>query len=124
MLLILQMAFNEPHKNGGKPPKLTPEDKLRIALKYLRQYPAMDSLAAEYGVRKGSICLPVQWAEDTFAQDGAFAPPGKKKLKRKPASIRYIVVDVTESPVNRLKEGQKAYYSGKKTARLEDAGHY
>jgi hypothetical protein len=36
MLLILQKAFNELHKNGGKPPKLTPEDKLYIALKYLR----------------------------------------------------------------------------------------
>jgi hypothetical protein len=38
MLLILQKEFNALHKNGGKPPKLTPEDKLYIALKYLREY--------------------------------------------------------------------------------------
>ncbi|MDR1955378.1 MAG: hypothetical protein LBQ30_00815 [Treponema sp.] len=28
MLLILQKEFNALHKNGSKPPKLTPEDKL------------------------------------------------------------------------------------------------
>jgi hypothetical protein len=35
-------------------------------------------------------------------------------LKRKSSTIQYIVVDVTESPINRPKEGQKEYYSGKK----------
>jgi hypothetical protein len=43
-------------------------------------------------------------------KDGTFALPRKKKLKRKPASIQYVVVDVTESPINRPKEGQKDYY--------------
>jgi hypothetical protein len=40
--------------------------------------------------------------------------PGKKKLKRKSDSIQYVVVDVAESPINRPKKDQKAYYSGKK----------
>jgi hypothetical protein len=90
---------------GGKPPKLAPEDKLCIALKYLREYRTMDSLAAEYKVCKGTICLAVQWAEDTLTKDGASALPGKKALKRKSPKIQYIAVDVTESPVNRPKEG-------------------
>jgi hypothetical protein len=38
-------------------------------------------------------------------------------------SIQYVVIDVTESPINRPKKDQKAYYSGKKTAYAEDAGH-
>jgi hypothetical protein len=38
MLLILQNEFDALHKNGGKPPKLTPENKLYITLKYLREY--------------------------------------------------------------------------------------
>jgi hypothetical protein len=53
--------------------------------------------------------------EDTLAEDGAFSLPGKKKLKGKSASIIYVVVDVTESPINRPKKGQKEYYSGKKS---------
>ena len=116
MLSILQKEFNEMHKNGGKPPKLTPEDKLYITLKYLRDYRTMDSVAADYGVCKGTVCLSIQWVEDTMVKDGAFALPEKRVLKRKSASIEYIVVDVTESPINRPKKNQKEYYSGKKNA--------
>jgi len=76
----------------------------------------MDSIAAEYGVCKGTVCLAIQWVEDTLAKDGEFAVPGKKVLKRKSAAIEYIVVDVTESPINRPKKNQKDYYSGKKNA--------
>jgi hypothetical protein len=47
MVSILQKEFDVLHKNGGKPPKLTPEDKLYIALKYLREYRRMDSIAVE-----------------------------------------------------------------------------
>jgi hypothetical protein len=116
MLLILQKEYGTLHRKGGKPPKLTVKDKLYIALKYLRDYRTMDSIAAEYGVCKGTICLSIQWVEDTLVKDGTFALPGKKVLKRISPSIQYIVVDVTESPINRPKEGQKEYYSGKKSA--------
>ena len=116
MLAILQKEFEAMHKNGGKPPKLTPEDKLYITLKYLRDYRTMDSIASEYQVCKGTICLSIQWVEDTLVQDGTFALPGKRKLKRKSATIEYIVVDVPESPINRPKNNQKEYYSGNKNA--------
>jgi hypothetical protein len=62
------------------------------------------------------VCLSIHWVEDTLVSDGTFALPGKKKLKRKSEAIQYIVVDVTESPINRPKRGQKEYYSGKKSA--------
>ena len=116
MLAILQKEFEQMHKSGGKPPKLTPEDKLYVTLKYLRDYRTMDSIASEYKVCKGTICLPIQWVEDTLVKDGTFALPGKRKLKRKSNTIEYIVVDVTESPINRPKKNQKEYYSGKKNA--------
>ena len=116
MLLILQKEFNTMHKSGGKPPKLTCEDKLYVALKYLRDYRTMDSIAAEYKVCKGTICLSIQWVEDTLVKEGTFALPEKKVLKRKSDAIEYIVVDVTESPINRPKKNQKEYYSGKKNA--------
>jgi hypothetical protein len=89
------------HEKGDKPPTLTVEDKLYITLKYLREYRTMDSIAAEYGVCRGTVCLAIQWVEDVLAAESAFALPGKKKLKRKSASIQYVVVDVTESPINR-----------------------
>jgi hypothetical protein len=124
MRLILQKKYDTLHQNGGKPPKLTVKDKLSITLIYLREYRTMDSIAAEYGVCKGTVCLSIQWVEDTLAEDGMFALPGKKALRRKSASIKYVVVDVTESPINRPEKDQEAYYSGKKTAHAEDAGHH
>jgi len=114
MLSILQKEFNKMHRYGGKPPKLTPEDKLYVTLKYLREYRTMDSIAADYGVCKATVCLSIQWVEDTLVKDGTFALPGKKVLKKKSSAIEYIVVDVTESPINRPKKNQKDYYSGKK----------
>ena len=114
MLSILQKEFAVMHKSGGKPPSLTPEDKLYITLKYLRDYRTMESIAVEYGVCKGTICLSIQWVEDTLIKDGTFKLPEKRVLKRKSAAVEFIVVDVTESPINRPKYNQKEYYSGKK----------
>ena len=116
MRSILEKEFDQMHKSGGKPPKLTPEDKLYVTLKYLRDYRTMDSIASEYKVCKGTICLSIQWVEDTLVKDGTFALPGKRILKKKSSAIEYIVVDVTESPINRPKNNQKEYYSGKKNA--------
>jgi hypothetical protein len=120
MLSILQKEYDTMHQKGGKLPKLTVKDKLSIALIYLRECRTVNSIAAEYGVCKGTVCLSVQWAEDTLAADGTFALSGKKALGRKSASIKHVVADVTESPVNRPKKDQKEYYSGKKTAHAED----
>ena len=41
---------------------------------------------------------------------------GKKNTQKETSTIEYIVVDVTESPINRPKNNQKEYYSGKKNA--------
>ncbi|MDR2483562.1 MAG: transposase family protein, partial [Treponema sp.] len=83
MRSILQREYEALHRNGGKPPKLTVENKLYVTLKYLREYRTMDSIAAEYQVCKGTVCLSIQRVEDTLKEDGTFALPGKKKLKRK-----------------------------------------
>ena len=76
MRSILQKEYEILHEKGGKPPKLTVADKLSITLKYLREYRTMDSIAAEYGVCKGSVCMSIQWVEDTLSKDGII--PKKK----------------------------------------------
>ena len=108
MKSILQKEFDNLHRDGGKPPKLTVEDKLYISLKYLREYRTMDSIAAEYGVSKSTVCESVHRVENTLAEDKTFSLPGKRTLKRKSAAIEYIVVDVTESPINRPQKTQKS----------------
>jgi len=114
MAVILQKEFDKAHKFGGSPLKLSIADKLKITLKYLREYRTMESIGADYGVSKSTVCETIQWVENTLTADKTFKLPGKKVLKKAEDTIRYIVVDVTESPIQRPKKGQKEYYSGKK----------
>ena len=113
---ILQKEYYKLHKAGGSPPKMVVKDKLTATLKYYREYRTMESIGADYGVSKSTICESIQWVENTLAKDKTFKLPDKKVLKKTSGSIEYIVVDVTESPVQRPKKGQKEYYSGKKSA--------
>jgi predicted DNA-binding protein YlxM (UPF0122 family) len=115
MKAILQKEYGRKHKLGGSPPKLSVEDKLYITLKYLREYRTMDSIAAEYGVSKSTVCESIRWVEDTLAKDKTFSLPGKRVLKRKSADIQYIVVDVTESPINRPKKTRKSTIPAKRS---------
>jgi predicted DNA-binding protein YlxM (UPF0122 family) len=116
MMTILQKEYDKIHKAGGAPPKLTVKDKLTVALKYLREYRTMESIGADYSVSKSTVCESIQWVENTLAKDKTFKLLGKKVLKEASDAIEYIVVDVTESPIERPKKGQKEYYSGKKNA--------
>ena len=116
MLAILQKEYDELHKKGGSPPKLSVKDKLTIMLKYLREYRTMESIGADYGVSKSTICESIQWVENTLEKDGTFKLPGIKVLEEASEDIEIIVVDATESPIQRPKKGQKEYYSGKKNA--------
>jgi hypothetical protein len=113
---ILQKEYDRMHKLGGSPPKLAVEDKLMVTLKYYREYRTMESIGADYGVSKSTVCESIQWVENTLAKDKTFKLPDKKVLKKTSDSIEYIVVDATESPIQRPKKGQKEYYSGKKRA--------
>jgi hypothetical protein len=115
---ILQKAFDELHKQGGKPPKLTVEDKLYVTLKYLREYRTMESIGADYGAGRSAMCGSIQWAEDVLSKDKTFRLPEKKVLKKETASIEYIVADVTESPINRPKKTKKSGIQAGKSAIL------
>jgi hypothetical protein len=74
----------------------------------------MESIGADYGAGKSAACESIQWAEDALTKDKTFRLPDKKALKKNTPAIEYIVVDVTESPINRPKKKQKDWYSGKK----------
>ena len=112
---ILQKEFTKLHKVGGRPPKLSIQDKLFVTLKYLREYRTMESIGAEYGIAKSRICETIQWVENTLAKDKTFRLPGKKVLKEGASSIEYIVVDVTESPIQRPKKTKKSGIPAKRS---------
>jgi hypothetical protein len=101
---ILDKEYWRMHIKGGSPPKMPVEDKLYAVLKYLRGYRTMESIGGGYGASKSTICESVQWVENTLTKDGTFKLPGKKALKEAGGTIEYMVIDVTESPINRPKK--------------------
>jgi len=113
---ILQKEYDKIHKNGGNPPKLSVEDKLMVTLKYLREYRTMEHIGYDYGVSKSTVCESIQWVENTLKKDGAFKLPGKKVLKEAPVVNEFIVIDVTESPVQRPKKNKKPIIREKRSA--------
>jgi hypothetical protein len=52
----------------------------------------MESIGADYGVSKSTVCETIQWVEDTLNKDKTFKLPGKRVLKKPESAIEYIVV--------------------------------
>jgi predicted DNA-binding protein YlxM (UPF0122 family) len=104
------------HQKGGSPPKMSAGDKLYATLKCLREYRTMEHIGGDYGVSKSAICESIQRVENTLTSDGTFKLPGKKILKRASAVDGFIVIDVTESPINRPKKTKKCTIQAKRSA--------
>lgn len=113
MLDILEKAYIEKHKKGGKPPKLTVLDKLVITLQYYREYRTMEHIAFDYGVYKSTICDAVHWAEEVLVRDKAFHLPSKNKIAED-ESIKTAAVDVTESEIERPKKNRRTIIQERK----------
>ena len=103
MLLILRDSYAIKHKKGGRPSKLSLEDQLFMTLKYLRQYVTQKELAFEFEIGEATAHDIIVWVENTLVQSGKFSLPGKKSLCED-ADIEIVLVDVTESPIERPKK--------------------
>jgi len=103
MVVTLKRADRQARKRGGKP-KLIVEDRLLLALEYLREYPTYFRLGQSYGVSEGTAWYISRWVENTLIKDKQFALPGKKALLKSDSTIEVILVDASESPVERPKK--------------------
>lgn len=101
-------------KLKGRPQVLTIEDKLLMTLEYYKEYRSYDCIAASYGVGKGTVSRTITWVENVLVKSGLFNLPGKKVLTNNALEIEVIVVDSTETPIERPQRSQRKYYSGKK----------
>jgi len=104
MVAILQSAYEAKHKRRGRKPKLCIEDMLLATLEYLREYRTYAHIAASFGVDESNVYRMIKWIEDTLIQDGTFSLPGRKALLKDDAQFELILLDVTESPIERPKK--------------------
>jgi len=107
MLEILRPAKASLTAKGGPKPKLTLEEMLLATLEYLREYRTYAHVAASYGVSESSIFRIIKWVEDTLIKDGTFSLPGRKALLKSDVDYEVILIDATETPIERPKRGSK-----------------
>jgi hypothetical protein len=103
MLRILSAAYAFKHEKGGRPPKLSVENQLMLALEYWRQYITFAELGFNYGVAESTAHDITVWVEDVLVKSGKFALPGKKALLDN-RNLEIVLLDVMESPIERPKK--------------------
>ena len=116
MLEVVETAYGEAHKNRGRHRKLSRADMLLMTLEYYKEYRTLECIGASYGLTKANVGKTIKWVEEALIKSGKFNLPGKKKLTQPATETEYgvIVVDTTETPIQRPKKNQRDYYSGKK----------
>ncbi|MDR2666968.1 MAG: IS5 family transposase [Holosporales bacterium] len=114
MVKILNEARAQKHSRGGHPNKVQIEDALLMTLEYLREYRTYFHISQSYGISESYAYKTIRWVEDTLIKSKLFRLPGRKTLIQSDVEYEVILVDATESPIQRPKKKQKQYYSGKK----------
>jgi len=107
MIEILSAAEKVRRSKGGRKPRLTLEDSLLATLEYLREYRTYAHIAVGYGVSESQIFRIIKWVEDTLIKDGTFSLPGRKTLLKSDFKFEVVLIDATETPVERPKRGRK-----------------
>jgi hypothetical protein len=118
MLEILRPQLKEKLSQGGRKPKLPLEEMLLAALEYWREYRTYAHIAASYGIHESNMHRLIKWVEDVLIKDGSFSLPGKKALLKSDAEYEAVLIDVTETPVERPKRGKKITIPAKKSGTL------
>lgn len=114
MMLDVLQAAQPSQPVPGQKPKLNQGEQLLVTLEYWREYRTYFHIACDWGVSESTVCRIVQRVEKTLMDSGKFRLAGKKRLYSETDSPEVVLLDVTETPIERPKYHQRSFYSGKK----------
>ena len=105
--LMREIVANEHVKKksrGGRPNKLSVEDMILMTLEYLREYRTYIHIGSSFGISESNAYQTIRWVETVLVQSKAFKLPGKKALLKSDYEFEVILIDATESPIERPKK--------------------
>lgn len=114
MIGILTAANQKKKSKGGRKNKLTIEDQLLCALEYIREYRTYFHISGSYGVSESAAYKTIKWVEDTLIKHPDFALPGRKALLKSDVEYEVVLIDATETPIERPKKGKSTIIQGKR----------
>ena len=92
-------------------------DRLLMALEYLREYRTYNSISISYGLSESNTFETIRWIEDTLIKSNLFHVPGKKALLSD-NEFQVVLIDASESPIERPKKNKNSSTQEKRNAIL------
>ena len=102
------------HKIGGRKPKLCEEDRVLFMLEYYREYRTLYHMGLDYGISEGQASKVVKDVERVLIKSGKFSLPSKRVLYEADSPIEFVLIDATESPIQRPKKSKRNTIQGKR----------
>jgi len=116
MMGILSEADKKKKAKGGRKSKLTLEDRLLMALEYIREYRTYFHVSQSYGVSESTCYETIKWIENTLIKHPDFALPGRKGLLKSDMEYELVLIDATEIPIERPKKDKNVSTQEKRNA--------
>ena len=112
---MCEVVFEYKQLNSrGRKSNLSIENQLLLTLSFWREYRTMFHLGRDWKLHESNVSRLVRRIEDILIKSGKFALPGKKRLLADDA-IKYTIVDVTESLIERPKKNKSAIIRARKS---------
>ena len=114
MVEILTGAQAKKKARGGRPNKLSIPEILLMTMEYLREYRTYAHIGMSYGISESNKYYAIRWAEDTLIKADEFKLPGRKALLKTENEFEVILIDATESPIERPKKNNAGFIPEKR----------
>lgn len=101
-------------RNAGPKHTYEPEDQLLMTLMYWREYRTMFHIATDYGISESTVSRIIQRTEDILKKSKKFTLPKRTKPAGKAITYEVILIDATESPIERPKKNKKTIIQAKR----------
>ena len=91
-------------KKPGRPPRLSIEDQVLLTFEYWREYRTQFHIANSWNLSEPTVCRIIRKIEDILKKCPDLRLPGKKVLQESENLFEIIVVDATETVIERPKK--------------------
>ena len=96
-------------KKTGRPSKLSLENQVLMTLEYLREYRTYFHIGKSWGLDESNVYRTIKKIENSLIQEKDFKLPGKKELLKENNNLTTVVIDVTESPIEKPKKNKNNF---------------
>lgn len=115
--IVNEYESNEIRKKGNnrsRPFKLSVEDQVLMLLMYYREYRTQYHIGETYGLHESNVGKNIRRIEKILKRSKKFDLPGKAQLAGTNHKFEVLIVDATESPIERPKKSSTFTIPGRR----------